>query len=122
MKTLAERYGLPVQGGIVHTEPMASRLVLELGLADKLKIPEESLSPKKASMQSVFDASDGKYFVAVLRFHGFQKEEDNGYAAIVMSKRLFTQADVFKKVQELAGQMDADLEQLFLVPPDQAQN
>jgi len=103
---LAQRYGLPKEGGIIHTEPLASRLLLEIGLLNKFHIPQQSLSQGGAALKGVLDASDLEYYVAGLRFHGFRKEEDNGYAAIVMSKKMFTKDDLVAKVTELASQMD----------------
>jgi len=103
---LAQRYGLPKEGGIIHGEPLASKLLLEIGLLNKFHIPQEALSPGGAALKCILDASDSDYRVAALRFHGFKKEEDNGYAAIVMSKRMFTTADLIAKVTELSSQMD----------------
>ena len=107
--TIAQRYGLPIEGGTIFTEPAASRIVLELGLIDKLKVTQQGLSTKKATFQGIVDATVDDYYVAALRFHGFEKEEDNGFAAIVMSKAHFTCVDVIAKVRELAVQMDASL-------------
>jgi hypothetical protein len=95
--TLSERYKLPIEGGIIHTEPLASRLLLELGLIDRFHIPEAALSHGGAALKGILDATVCDYYVAALRFHGFVKDEDNGYGAIVMSKKLFTKADLVAK-------------------------
>src|SRR2546428_5314151 len=105
MSSLARRYGLPEEGGMIHTEPLASRLILELGLIDKFQIPDDALSRGGAALKGIVDATVPDYYVAALRFHGFAKKEDNGYGAIVMSKKLFTQQELIAKITELASQM-----------------
>jgi hypothetical protein len=102
----AERYGLPIEGGIIHAEPLASKLILELGLIDKFQIPDSALTPGGAAMKCIIDATNPDYYVAALRFHGFAKKEDNGYAAIVMSKKHFKQKDLIAKIEELESQME----------------
>jgi hypothetical protein len=103
--SLAARYGLPDEGGILHTEPLATRLILELGLIDKFQIPHDALTPGGAALKGIIDVTVHDYYVAALRFHGFAKKEDNGYAAIVMSKKLFKQKDLLAKIEELTSQM-----------------
>jgi hypothetical protein len=119
---LAQRYGLPKEGGIIHTEPLASRLLLEIGLLNKFHIPQEALSRGGAALKGILDATVPDYYVAALRFHGFRKEEDNGYAAIVMSKKVFTKADVVAKITELSSQMDITGASLDFVEVDHEKN
>ena len=106
--SIADRYELPAEGGFIHTEPDASRLMLELGLIDKFHIPEQALSDGKAALKGILDLTVEDYYVAALRFHGFVNEEENGYAAIVMAKNVFTKADLIAKISELAAQMGID--------------
>jgi hypothetical protein len=106
---LALRYGLPFHGGTVTTEPQASSLLVEVGLIDKFQLPKKRATAPKGTYECIADATIPDYFLGGFYFHGFDKEEDNGYAVILMSKEHFQFQHLLAQMKALARAMDGQL-------------
>ena len=109
MKTITQRYGLPFEGGTVTTEPHASSLLVEVGLIDKFQLPKQRATAPKRTYECIADATIPDYLFGGFYFHGFDREEDNGYAVVLMSKERFSLIDLLAHIKKLAQAMDGEL-------------
>ena len=89
----------------VMDDAAASALLIELELLGHF----EKQGLATCSLAAAIEKEHATHWIVGLKFHGFARESDNGYAVLALPKSSFGMADAFAQVSKLSAAVEGTL-------------